>query len=128
VLPVRYMVDLFTCVWNTTMASDNITCSLPNATCTENPTCQSGLCAGTPKLCPGDQCNAPTTCSLTTGCINPLDPTGTLNIPCSKQCFDNSVCGSAGFCLGVTYNASQPGCLFGGACEVEWLLSALDFN
>jgi len=62
--------------------------------------CNLGGCDPTTSVsCPGDDCNFPTTCSNTTGCLNPR-PDGT-------SCEDPDVCGT-GICQSGVCNVTQP--------------------
>lgn len=64
-------------------------------------TCGNGTCisVGPPTICPGDQCNFPTSCSPVTGCLNPRPPDTPCEAPngCPSTCL-NGACSNPTIC------------------------------
>lgn len=98
--------------------------------CTDDDTCHIGVCSGTAVTCPGDDCNAATSCSPTSRCYNPY--------PDSPAISCNSTCVLFGICLNGTcgngvFNIANPSCvpgaagtLFSALAEyVHWLPDAI---
>lgn len=83
--------------------------------CTDNDTCHIGVCSGSAVTCPGDDCNAPTSCSPTSRCYNPYPDTPTLM--CNSTCMLFGTC-SNGTCANGEFNIANPQCVPGPAASL----------
>jgi hypothetical protein len=89
-------------------ALDGTSCSDGNP-CTQNDSCQSGVCAGgTPVVCaPSDSCHLAGTCDAGTGaCSNPAAPNGT-SCDDANACTTGTAC-TGGVCGGGTIVPTAP--------------------
>jgi cysteine-rich repeat protein len=99
-------------------AADGTACD--NGLCTENETCQAGVCTGTnPVVCTAlDQCHVAGVCDPATGvCSNPMVADGTA-CDDGNACTQTDTC-EAGACMGANPVVCTPsdGCHAAGVCD-----------
>lgn len=115
----RTPLNATTCVCTLVDAANGTSCDDGNI-CTDNDRCTTGVCGGTAKLCPGDDCNYPLgVCSPSSGCYNPRPDL----LPCNSTCMIDGYCSNS-TCIGGTFNAANPSCTPGVARRVQAALSA----
>ena len=102
--------------FNWSAMDDDAECDDTNM-CTENTTCQSGVCTGDTVSCSDDSACTENICDPDEGCVfNPIDEGNPCDL--SDMCVDSGVC-IAGVCIGPTIDCDDGNPCTDDACSTE---------